>query len=501
MNFTRSARRSIIIRPVHSDLKDLYPLNLQFYQTPPSNEVSLLELEDCCAQRLAILQTLDEVTNRGLKGEDWRTTVFAELRKQDLKGFRKLITNTSCNNDQEIVDMYDMRKWDHISHFILRLAYCDTEDKRRWFISREVELFRFRWFYLSSDDRQLFLETNNFRYEKVQESEKGMLVKISEGMIQTNLTYYKVPFVVVSDLVRMRKVFISKGIAYIGSEDMIYVIISTFRSTLSRNLAYISRKIDDISEDVRILSLIKGAGKTQRDVDYTANIGKGHIDINNLDSLAEISYPLCMQTLHKKLRKEHHLKHFARLQYILFLKGIGVTLEDALRFWRSEFTKKMDADKFDKAYAYNVRHSYGKAGKMANYSPQSCLKIINASVAAGEAHGCPFRHQDPNSLKKLFQQNGLSTFDAQEILDFVKKGHFQIACGIYFQKKHGVETVVVNHPNFYFDESQMVLNNKAIKKEPKAETRSLPSSARKEEDVWGNDSEFDFSSINDISTI
>lgn len=67
-----------------------------------------------------------------------------------------------------------------------------------------------------------------------------------------------------------------------------------------------------------------------------------------------MSYPLCMQKLHQKLRKDHHLKHFARLQYILFLKGIGVTLEDALSFWRSEFTKKMEADKVCSMHLYDL---------------------------------------------------------------------------------------------------------------------------------------------------
>lgn len=66
-----------------------------------------------------------------------------------------------------MLDLYEMRKWDHISHFILRLAYCETEEKRRWFISREIELFRFRWSYLSIDDKQKFLDINNFKYEKV----------------------------------------------------------------------------------------------------------------------------------------------------------------------------------------------------------------------------------------------------------------------------------------------------------------------------------------------
>jgi len=52
-----------------------------------------------------------------------------------------------------------------------------------------------------------------------------------------------------------------------------------------------------------------------------------------------------MKRLHVVLRSEHHLKHQARQQYGLFLKGAGLPLEQALILWRSEFTKKMDADK------------------------------------------------------------------------------------------------------------------------------------------------------------
>lgn len=58
------------------------------------------------------------------------------------------------------------------------------------------------------------------------------------------------------------------------------------------------------------------------------------------------SFPLCMRQLHKALRENHHLRHGGRMQYGLFLKGIGLTLEQALQFWRSEFIKgKVDADK------------------------------------------------------------------------------------------------------------------------------------------------------------
>lgn len=53
-----------------------------------------------------------------------------------------------------------------------------------------------------------------------------------------------------------------------------------------------------------------------------------------------------MRQLHKALRDNHHLRHGGRMQYGLFLKGIGLKLEQALQFWKSEFIRgKVDADK------------------------------------------------------------------------------------------------------------------------------------------------------------
>jgi DNA primase large subunit len=81
------------------------------------------------------------------------------------------------------------------------------------------------------------------------------------------------------------------------------------------------------------------------------------IDISKIDSIADAHYPLCMRTTHRALRANHHLMHGGRMQYGLFLKGIGVTLDDSLSLWRSEFTKKPDIDEkiFNSRYAYNIR--------------------------------------------------------------------------------------------------------------------------------------------------
>lgn len=52
-------------------------------------------------------------------------------------------------------------------------------------------------------------------------------------------------------------------------------------------------------------------------------------------------------------------------------------MDEAYTFWKQEFCKKMDTDKFEKQHGYNIRHMYGKEGKKNDYKPWSCQKVIS----------------------------------------------------------------------------------------------------------------------------
>jgi DNA primase large subunit len=65
-----------------------------------------------------------------------------------------------------------------------------------------------------------------------------------------------------------------------------------------------------------------------------------------------------MSHLHTSMRQNHHLRHGGRQQYGLFLKGIGLSLEEAIKFWRSEFTKLIDVDKVTKTSVLKLKLSH-----------------------------------------------------------------------------------------------------------------------------------------------
>lgn len=106
--------------------------------------------------------------------------------------------------------------------------------------------------------------------------------------------------------------------------------------------------------------------------DYqSAEHGDGSVvTADMVDDVARRHFPPCMRNLYDRLKRDHHLKHFGRLQLGLFLKGIGLPLDEAIVFWRKMYGSTMSDDKFNKEYKYNIRHSYGQEGKRANYPPK-----------------------------------------------------------------------------------------------------------------------------------
>ncbi|XP_037375809.2 DNA primase large subunit isoform X1 [Talpa occidentalis] len=441
-----------------------YPHSLQFYLQPPSENVSLIEFETLAVDRLKLLKAVENLGVSYVKTTDqYRTKLESEIRKLKFS-FR-----------ENLEDEYEPRRRDHISHFILRLAYCQSEELRRWFIQQEMDLLRFRFSILPKDKIQSFLKDSHLQFEAISNEEKALrtqdILNSSPSLPGAKLeSVYKIPFADALELYRGRKVYLEDGFAYVPLNDIVAIVLNEFRAKLSKALALTARSLPAVQSDERLQPLLNHLSHSYTGQDYSTQGNVGKISLDQIDSLSTKSFPPCMRQLHKALRENHHLRHGGRMQYGLFLKGIGLTLEQALQFWKQEFIRgNMDADKFDKGYAYNIRHSFGKEGKRTDYTPFSCLKIILTNPPSqGDYHGCPFRHSDPELLKQKLQSYKISPGGINQILDLVKGTHYQVACQKYFEMIHNVDDCgfSLNHPNQFFFESQRILNGgKDIKKE------------------------------------
>ncbi|KAM4599238.1 DNA primase large subunit isoform 1-T1 [Fundulus diaphanus] len=463
-----------------SNLKtELYAEPLQFYGQPPLENISLSEFEAFAVDRLRLLKTVENLGVSMVKrGDPYSSKLDSELKA----------LNFPYRADVLIKEETEKRRKDHISHFILRLAYCQTEDLRRWFIQQEVDLFRHRFKALTPKQKLEFLHRNNLQYNTISGEEKEQLkdelLNSSHSVSGVSLEsdFYKVPFQDALDLVRTRKVYLREGYAYIPQSEIVAIVLNDFRTRLSKALALTARSLPAVHSDERLQPLLNHLSHSYFGQDYSGQKNVGKISLEQIDSLAGKSFPLCMRQLHKALRENHHLRYGGRMQYGLFLKGIGLSLEQALQFWKMEFIQgKVDADKFDKAFAYNIRHMFGKEGKRADYTPYSCMKVILSNPPSqGDYHGCPFRHSDPELLKQKLQFYKVSPSGVNQILELVKGMHYQLACQKYFELTHNVEdsTFSLSHPNQYFIESQKLLGGgKDVKRETETPQRSQENSA------------------------
>ncbi|XP_071399891.1 DNA primase large subunit-like, partial [Centroberyx affinis] len=232
-----SRRRKIFTNPQ----TELYGHCLQFYGQPPLENISLTEFETFAVERLKLLKTVENLGVSYVKtSEQYSKKLDNEFSNLNFP-YR---TEADDKKTQSGPSEYEKRRKDHISHFILRLAYCQTEDLRRWFIQQEVDLFRYRFNDLPPKYKLEFLHRNNLEYNTISLEEKkalsDKLVNSSyavSGITVEDQDFYKVPFQDALDLVRTRKVYLKAGYVYIPHQDIVTIVLNDFRTRLSKALA------------------------------------------------------------------------------------------------------------------------------------------------------------------------------------------------------------------------------------------------------------------------
>ena len=114
-----------------------------------------------------VLRTIERINlGKNIKySEEWRAALKQDLQKQNLSLYHKL--NSKIEDEEYRDKIGETRRKDYISHFLLRLAFCRTEELRRWFISQETDLFRFRYIEESKEIQANFLQENKMEYSPV----------------------------------------------------------------------------------------------------------------------------------------------------------------------------------------------------------------------------------------------------------------------------------------------------------------------------------------------
>ena len=464
---------------------------LDLYDAPPVEEHSIEYLERAARDRYALLRTIDDARSGGKTHADELKPVIRKAEEEC--GLRRTIGNK--------MDEEGARR-DSLSHFLLRLASCRNEEHRRWFVDNELQLFRCRFDELDLRQKRRFMTAAGFdesvRYATNEDLKthrdalveclcadsayrKAVEAAMPEGTLnhakyrtwcrkvcEDPASWWVVSFEYVPKLVSARRAYLIDGEAWIHRRNLDEIVFGRYKLTLRKSLATSIElfKKFEASESQRLAPLLKSVHNHRSGGGYAYQGEEGTMSIAGVEATQE-SFPLCMRQLYKALKKDHHLTHGGRRQLQLYLKGIGMPLDQALLLWKTEFTKNdsISAEKFEKDYAYGIRHAYGREGKRVNYSPHVCGQCIAAEPGVKDAHGCPFKtlttggNKDGSKLDELLRNLNINAGKTNEIVSKARNMHYQIACGMTFAALHkGTDIEAgVHSPHQYFLESRKIL--------------------------------------------
>ncbi|KAI5965900.1 PRI2 [Candida pseudojiufengensis] len=473
-------------------IPNLFTSRLSFYDLPPNQEITLEEFELWAIDRLKILIEIESCVARSKTPKDVETSIKPLLLKY-------LPLSPAVNLNEKVIVQERMK--DYYSHFILRLVFCRSEELRKKFIKNETMLFKVRYNMLQPKEQQEFIELNSYKlsWKYISSKEKNELIdklfaasgnilksqyiadsgdtlnlnneQTKQMMIQKE-NFIKLPFEKITQLVSSRSVYLQEGYGYLPTSLQLNLLAIEFQNNLNQILIKTFQAIPRLEEDDRLLPLLNNLSKNfsnfQYEVDMDSELTS---DINALSITSKqimSHYPLCASHLQKNLMSSSHLKYLGRQQLGIFLKGIGLNVDEAIKFWSQQFTKNgsMSQETFNKQYKYNVRHQYGLEGARINYKPWDCATILSKpKPGSNEYHGCPYRDFSQTQLTHSLDEMGIKNQqDLNAIMDDVSNRDYTVACTRVFELTHqkvksanpNAPQEHISHPNLYFDRSRQL---------------------------------------------
>ncbi|MHA1912554.1 MAG: hypothetical protein ACTSYA_12775 [Candidatus Kariarchaeaceae archaeon] len=291
-----------------------------------------------------------------------------------------------------------------------------------------------------------------------------------------------------SDLVNNKKVLLVEGFAIAP----LMVFNGTIKSSFEKQLR---QKIRETKEQLMLLGdknpvndiLDKITKKMNREIEFAPADG---FSIELLGKRAQQDfdlYPPCILRLIGDMRVKGYLTHENRLQLGLFLKAMGMSVDDQLRFWYEysvdnvgttyeEFLEKSNG-------GYQVRFLYGLEGAGTDYKAQKCKTLQNR-------YFCFFKHTNINNIvtaieNRFHEEHEKELLDKviTSILSSVTRGYYWDACSRYLSLLSSPlkKTNTIYHPVQYVQQAvKKTEGKKASEEQEKDKTDSEKNKTQQE---------------------
>ncbi len=360
-------------------------------------------------------------------------------------------------------------------HYLLRLAVSRDSRLISWLVEVEGDLFEFRFAEsisvnekiavlkdLFGSDNILSIEDINRRYNidiyrkfglidlksKYSRSSKqrkeGSTRRIGRDLEKrVAIKYYKIP-----DEVGAKKVLLYRGWAIVRYSTIKLSVKRAFEKKLKETIISSKQFLDNNPSLIKsidpVLKKIKEASTHSRykDLSKFSILGTEGI-FTKLDC-----FPPCIYELIDTLRGKGHLAHEYNWQLGTFLKKVGMTIDEQLRFWYENSVDNLGQtfEEFESKIGYQIKHIYGKAGGGTDYDPPKCTTCI-------DTYYCYFAQKSldeiADDIKRRFVDKSEEDLDSaiKDISQLISSFRYQEACARYFTLHTGwrLNTTRVSH--------------------------------------------------------
>ncbi|XP_048477888.1 probable DNA primase large subunit [Plutella xylostella] len=369
-----------------------------------------------------------------------RLEYLTAIAKSETTGFNEFVIEGSV--------------YDNVGHFMLCIItnLYQNRDFTKFFLKAETALFRNRLKSLSAYELRSFAKKIMQNLKKYDFLYNPALKLICQHLILKHVSHHlcsedheescgmfniELNFHHCLPLVASRQVELQHGVATVPCGRWKTLLIIQFQKRLLQRI--LNKDIPHLRNDPRILEILQKI--KNENFNFTSSASQNTLTSKDVDKTS-IMFPPCMLNLHLNLRKRHRLSHDQRFYFSLFLKDIGMPVEEAIEFWRQEYRKDPSGgscchhwERDEKKFIYGIRHMYGLEGARKEYSSVSCHRIQTNSNAGCEG-GCPFKSFDPPIMAKLLDTKALDTPGfLTEIHDFKRKGDHISSCLHYLKNR------------------------------------------------------------------
>ncbi|MBN1330205.1 MAG: hypothetical protein JXA54_12090 [Candidatus Heimdallarchaeota archaeon] len=362
------------------------------------------------------------------------------------------------NYNKEIYDEF-------AGHGLLRIVAAEDTRVQGWLVEQEGDLFEWRFLKAKTTDTKVEVAKYIFGDNKVLgprdlwshfNIEENDFKEFKMGTKRTGSI--AVHFTCAPKLVSNRSALLRNGWVISLIDDFANSVKIAFEQKLRERIRESKESIDRIARS----SIQEPVAKLKEELSkviHSMSASRDGIVLSDFRLFTRQSvFPQCMLDLYNEVMNHGHINHVERLQLGLFLKNIGMTVEEQLHFWyeRAVDNIGLTFDQFSNgAPGYQIKYMYGLVGGGTDYSAHKCSSIQDDSY-------CPFIHQSVKTIEDNLRKEFKSPSQMQEdlirnLIRLVVDKKPSEACAVMFQLRYNKKAYPSKHPISYLRYAAKIL--------------------------------------------